>query len=136
MIDPEIEDLINNVENIIKTENLSYYDFFRLKESIKTSPWYEGDEPDTDDLIEMLSCSYISMNQKDKLLDLCEASDYYELIEENNRLESSSSLKTKTLDDEYKNEIVLKLLKVTSSSQELEELLGEEVMNKIKYLVL
>jgi hypothetical protein len=38
--------------------------------------------------------------------------------------------------NEYKNEIVLKLLKVTSSSQELEELLGEEVMNKIKYLVL
>lgn len=75
------------------------------------------------------------MNQKDKLLDLCEASDYYELIEENNRLESST-LKPKTLDDEYKNEIVLKLLKVTSSSQELEELLGEEVMNKIKYLVL
>lgn len=135
MIDTEIENLINNVENIIKTENLSYYDFFRLKESIKTSPWYEGDEPDTDDLIEMLSCNYISMNQKDKLLDLCEASDYYELIEENNRLESST-LKPKTLDDEYKNEIVLKLLKVTSSSQELEELLGEEVMNKIKYLVL
>lgn len=135
MIDPEIENLINNVENIIKTENLSYYDFFRLKESIKTSPWYESDEPDTDDLIEMLSCNYISMNQKDKLLDLCEASDYYELIEENNRLESST-LKPKTLDDEYKNEIVLKLLKVTSSSQELEELLGEEVMNKIKYLVL
>ena len=135
MIDTEIENLINNVENIIKTENLSYYDFFRLKESIKTSPWYEGDEPDTDDLIEMLSCNYISINQKDKLLDLCEASDYYELIEENNRLESST-LKPKTLDDEYKNEIVLKLLKVTSSSQELEELLGEEVMNKIKYLVL
>jgi len=136
MTEPEIDDLINNVENIIKTDNLSYFNFFKLKEAVKLSPWNEGDEPDSDDLIEMLSCSYISMNQKDKLLDLCEASDYYELIEENNRLESSSFLKPKTLDDEYKNEIVLKLLKVTSSSQELEELLGEEVMNKIKYLVL
>lgn len=132
----EIQNLVDKVESLLLEDKLTRSQFRKLEKSIKENYWHE--DLDTDELISQLRGNYIDAFEKQELLEICDAGDYYDLLEEINEL-NKSKIKFNgngTLDDEFRYELVLKLLKSTSSTLELENLLGEKVLEKLKFVVI
>ena len=75
------------------------------------------------------------MWEKQQLQSMCDCEDYGELVDFRDNYDDGK-LGGGSLDDQMRHEVLLKLGSSVTSLTELENLLGDEIMEKIKFVMI
>ena len=126
--------LIDEIVSVIKGEDgkeIDTKDFNRIQSAVKDFHWYERDDIEFDEVLEYCNWGMDSW-EREQILDELEVSD-------NNNLdvaEMISEVEINTLDDEYRMELLLKMYKMTSNLEELENMVRGSVVTKMCNVIL
>lgn len=116
---------LKEVIDLLDSGKITINDFNRLQNSVKLHHYYDEDVRDVEfeDVMEYLEWDLNSW-ERDRLLTFLGVNDD----------ELKYSLGIKSLDDEYRFEMVMKLFKLGTSEKELESFIKPEILEKIKYV--
>lgn len=129
---------IKKMVELIDNDELTETQYKHLLKSIKNSNYYDPYyDFDTEELIDQLGDRHLNNYDKELLRGMIGDIDYDYLKEFYDKFEHLSSLlPSGTLDCEMRVELLLKLLKQTTSLMELEELIGSKALDRVKYVII
>jgi len=129
------DSLIEEILEIIKDQNddrdITREDFDKIQRAIKDHAYYDQDEVYFDDVEEYCSWNMDSWERRDLLRTLGVSDDDKDEIHE-----MVADVEIKTLDDEYRMELLLKMYKSSGSITELEKMVRASHINKLNNVVL
>jgi hypothetical protein len=116
---------LKEVIELLDSGKITIKDFNRLQNSVKDHHYYDEDIRDVEfeDVMEYLEWGLNSWERERLLMFLGVNDD-----------ELKYGLGVKSLDDEYRFEMVMKLFKLGTSEKELESFIKPEILEKIKYI--
>lgn len=124
------EACINEVIQLIKNEEITLKDFNRIESAVKTHFNYENDqfEAEWEDVIDYVDYR-LDYGERLALLRSLGVQEEDEVVDD-----FIKTMGVNTLDAKYRFELVMKLLKSSSSETELESWIKPEILEKIKYV--
>jgi hypothetical protein len=127
------DEALSKMIELIGDMSLTNNDAIELREELDDN--YRPDDLSSRELIDELEGHYLDGWEKQELLEMCDCEDYDELLDFKESYQNGN-LGGGTLDAQMRHEVILKLEKSVTSLTELETLLGEDILERLKFVMI
>jgi len=131
----EKDEVLSKMVELIGDHSLTYKDVAKLREELDDT--YHPEDLSTEELIDQLEGNYLDYWDKSQLMEMCGCSDYAELSDFYDEYKFRKTYNWGgSVDDQMRSELLMKLGNSVSSLTELETLLGDDILERLKFVLI